>query len=113
VSLEEEIPLGTLGPLARRWGNHKERKWIESPILIHKLGWEYGSQPEDLMMECSLITEIDEIGKSAIGELCNMILGYTATLFSRGNIIVDITPVICLVKLPGRIIAQSMQQFML
>jgi len=44
------------------------------------------------MMRCSLITELDEIAKSAIGELCNMILGYTATLFSREKIIVDITP---------------------
>ncbi|EGW38818.1 cheC-like family protein [Desulfosporosinus sp. OT] len=45
-----------------------------------------------VMMGCSLITEIDEIGKSAIGELCNMILGHTATIFYRDNIIVDITP---------------------
>jgi len=44
------------------------------------------------MMECQLITELDEIAKSAIGELCNMILGFTATLFSREKIIVDITP---------------------
>ncbi|HWQ42155.1 MAG TPA: chemotaxis protein CheX [Desulfosporosinus sp.] len=44
------------------------------------------------MMGCPLITELDEIAKSAIGELCNMILGYTATLFSRNKIIVDITP---------------------
>lgn len=44
------------------------------------------------MMGCPLITELDEIAKSAIGELCNMILGYTSTLFSREKIIVDITP---------------------
>ena len=44
------------------------------------------------MMGCSLMTELDEIGKSAIAELCNMILGYTATLFSKEKIIVDITP---------------------
>ncbi|HBV87251.1 MAG TPA: chemotaxis protein CheX [Desulfosporosinus sp.] len=44
------------------------------------------------MMGCSMITELDEIAKSAIGELCNMILGYTATLFSKGKIVVDITP---------------------
>jgi len=43
-------------------------------------------------MGCSLITELDEIAKSAIAELCNMILGYTATLFSREKIVVDITP---------------------
>ena len=45
-----------------------------------------------VMMGCSLITELDEIAKSAIAELCNMILGYTATLFSREKIVVDITP---------------------
>lgn len=44
------------------------------------------------MMRCSLITELDEIARSAIGELCNMILGHTATLFSRENITLDITP---------------------
>ena len=43
------------------------------------------------MMGCALITELDEIAKSAIGELCNMILGYTATLFSKEKIVVDIT----------------------
>lgn len=44
------------------------------------------------MMECSLISEIDEIAESAVGELCNMILGYTSTLFYKENINVDITP---------------------
>ncbi|SDG69071.1 chemotaxis protein CheX [Desulfosporosinus hippei] len=44
------------------------------------------------MMGCPLISELDEIAKSAIAELCNMILGHTATLFSRKEIIVDITP---------------------
>lgn len=44
------------------------------------------------MMGCPLITELDEIAKSAISELCNMILGHTATLFSKQKIDVDITP---------------------
>nr|WP_282432679.1 chemotaxis protein CheX [Desulfosporosinus sp. HMP52] len=44
------------------------------------------------MMGVSSITELDDIAKSAIGELCNMTLGYTATLFSKENIVVDITP---------------------
>jgi len=38
------------------------------------------------------VTELDEMARSAIGELCNMILGYAATLFSREKIVVDITP---------------------
>lgn len=42
-----------------------------------------------MMME---VTEIDEISQSAICELCNMIMGNTATLFSQGGINIDITP---------------------
>lgn len=38
------------------------------------------------------VPELDEIAKSAIGELCNMILGNTATLFSKHGISIDITP---------------------
>ena len=42
-----------------------------------------------MMME---VTSIDEISQSAICELCNMIMGNTATLFSQGGISIDITP---------------------
>jgi chemotaxis protein CheX len=45
-----------------------------------------------MMLGCSLLTELDDLAKSAIGELSNMILGHTATLFSRENIVLDITP---------------------
>jgi len=38
------------------------------------------------------ITEMDDIAKSAIGELGNMIMGNTATIFSTQGIIMDITP---------------------
>ncbi len=38
------------------------------------------------------VRELDEIAKSAIGELCNMILGNTATIFSQKGINIDITP---------------------
>ena len=38
------------------------------------------------------VDNLDEIAKSAIGELCNMILGNTATLFSKKGINIDITP---------------------
>ena len=38
------------------------------------------------------VPELDEISKSAIGELCNMILGNTATLFSQKGVDIDITP---------------------
>lgn len=38
------------------------------------------------------IKELDELSKSAICELCNMIMGNTATLFSQSGICIDITP---------------------
>lgn len=44
------------------------------------------------MMMGMPVPELDEIAKSAIGELCNMILGNTATVFSQKGINIDITP---------------------
>jgi chemotaxis protein CheX len=44
------------------------------------------------MMMGASVPELSEIAKSAIGELCNMILGNTATLFSKKKINIDITP---------------------
>jgi len=44
------------------------------------------------MMMGTPVPELDEIAKSAIGELCNMIMGNTATLFSQQGINIDITP---------------------
>jgi chemotaxis protein CheX len=38
------------------------------------------------------ITEMDELAKSAISELGNMIMGNTATIFSTKGIGIDITP---------------------
>lgn len=38
------------------------------------------------------ITELDELGSSAVCELGNMILGHAATLFSTKGIAIDITP---------------------
>ncbi len=38
------------------------------------------------------ITEMDELARSAIGELGNMIMGNTATIFSTKGISIDITP---------------------
>ena len=44
------------------------------------------------MMGGMPIQTLDEMSKSAIAEVCNMILGNTATIFSKKNIHVDITP---------------------
>jgi chemotaxis protein CheX len=38
------------------------------------------------------VVELDELAKSAIGELGNMIMGNTATIFSTKGIAIDITP---------------------
>ena len=38
------------------------------------------------------VTEMNEISKSAMGELGNMIMGNTATIFSTKGIAIDITP---------------------
>jgi chemotaxis protein CheX len=43
-------------------------------------------------MMSTRVTELDELSKSAIAELCNMILGNTATIFSENNLLVDISP---------------------
>lgn len=44
------------------------------------------------MMGGMPVPELDEIAKSAISELCNMIMGNTANLFYQKNISIDITP---------------------
>lgn len=38
------------------------------------------------------LTEMNELAQSAICELCNMILGNAATVFSTKGIVIDITP---------------------
>lgn len=38
------------------------------------------------------MTEMNELAQSAICELCNMILGNAATVFSTNGIVIDITP---------------------
>jgi chemotaxis protein CheX len=44
------------------------------------------------MMRGMTITELDEISKSAVSEMVNMIMGNTSTIFAKKNIEVDITP---------------------
>lgn len=44
-------------------------------------------------MMCGMpVAELDEMARSAISELCNMILGNTANIFYSNNINIDITP---------------------
>jgi chemotaxis protein CheX len=44
------------------------------------------------MMMGMPVPKLDEISKSAVAELCNMILGNTATIFSQRGLSIDITP---------------------
>ncbi len=44
------------------------------------------------MMMGMPVPEMDEMAKSAISELGNMIMGNAATLLSNGNVLIDITP---------------------
>lgn len=44
------------------------------------------------MMGGMEVTELNELSRSALGELSNMIMGNTATLFSNIGILIDITP---------------------
>lgn len=44
------------------------------------------------MMMGMPVPELDEMAKSAIAELCNMILGHTANIFYKANMNIDITP---------------------
>jgi len=45
-----------------------------------------------VMMMGMPVNELDEMASSALGELGNMIMGNTSTIFSTMNIIFDITP---------------------
>lgn len=54
------------------------------------------------MMMGAPVTEMDELAKSAISELTNMILGNTATLFYNTGINIDITP-------PSLLMGQNVQ----
>lgn len=44
------------------------------------------------MMGGMPVTELDELSSSALNELCNMIMGNSATIFSTLDILIDITP---------------------
>lgn len=44
-------------------------------------------------MMCGMpVTELDEMSKSAVSELCNMLMGRVCTSFSEQGIVLDITP---------------------
>lgn len=59
--------------------------------IAYSMSEETAKKAVSMMMGMS-IENIDEIGRSAIGELTNMITGNAATLLSNNGYITDITP---------------------
>lgn len=60
--------------------------------VIFSLGIKTACSIASKMMMGMPVLELDEMAKSAISELTNMILGNTATLFYNNGVTVDITP---------------------
>jgi len=63
---------------------------------------QFGLKVASCMMMGMPLTEFDEISKSAISELANMIMGNAATLLYNRGISIDITP-------PSLVLGQNMQ----
>lgn len=64
---------------------------IKGQILL-VLEEEQAKSVASKMMGGMPVDAIDEMSSSALNELCNMIMGNTATLFSTQDILIDITP---------------------
>lgn len=64
---------------------------IQGNVVI-TLGKELACNIASAMMCGMPVPELDEMAKSAISELCNMILGSTANMFYNNNTKIDITP---------------------
>jgi len=60
--------------------------------IIFSMGIDTACSIASKMMMGMPVPELDEMAKSAIAELTNMILGNTATLFYNNGVSVDITP---------------------
>jgi len=60
--------------------------------VILSLTEEVACQIASHMMMGMPVPELNDMAKSAVSELCNMILGNAATIFSTKGISVDITP---------------------
>lgn len=84
--------------------NKKEKMYVDLEItsiigivgsikgnIAYSMSEETAKKAVSMMMGMS-IENIDEIGRSAIGELTNMITGNAATLLSNNGYITDITP---------------------
>lgn len=88
------------GELAEKeWSNSEGHTWIRIGMTGQLQGDVFFGLQEELalrivsaMMGGFPVQEMDELGKSAISELGNMISGNASTLLSNRGVIVDITP---------------------
>lgn len=69
---------------------------------IFSMSRDFGMKIASCMMMGMPVTEFDEISKSAISEMANMIMGNTATLLYNRGINIDITP-------PSLLMGENMQ----
>lgn len=83
----------------QEWVYRDGHTWIRIGVTGHVKGDVFFGLEHDLalrivsaMMGGYPIQELDELGKSAISELGNMISGNASTLLSRQGIVIDITP---------------------
>jgi len=70
--------------------------------VIFSIGEETACYIASKMMMGMPVNDLDEMAKSAISELTNMILGNTATMFYNDGVLIDITP-------PSFLMGQNMQ----
>lgn len=64
---------------------------IKGKAMFH-FNYDSACKVASAMMMGMAVTELDELSKSALAELTNIILGNTATIFFQKNYQVDITP---------------------
>ncbi len=60
--------------------------------VCFELSKETAKKLASVMMGGMPVVELDEISKSAVSEMGNMIMGNASTLFAKKNISIDITP---------------------
>lgn len=60
--------------------------------VMFALGFDAARDIASKMMMGMPVNELDELARSAISELGNMILGTAATIFSNNGVAIDITP---------------------
>ncbi|RNB57020.1 chemotaxis protein CheX [Brevibacillus gelatini] len=86
-------------PAEKEWSNSEGHTWLRIGMtgqlqgdVLFGLQEELALRIVSAMMGGYPVQEMDELGKSAISELGNMISGNASTLLSNRGVFVDITP---------------------